>query len=218
MILFNYRVVFLIVLFSSLLFSVALHAAPYRPSQPVLLETELQSTESASTQHQTKHYRVELDAPTPNVQLLNFYTATSEGNLLCRFTFQDDGTTTWQKTDKGLPQPIRQALFLSPGFPLPVDILPVASQVEQTKNYEIQTTSGGRIFKNSYTVEISEVLLDSAMENGWIKKEVPLDTKFLLFSVTTTQQKIISKQLWPVGGEWWLYEETPFRKSWRIDS
>lgn len=214
---FNPKSISTITVLFFLLYSFPLQAEPYRPLQSLLIETELQSTGNGSAQDQTIKYRVDLDTTTPKAQLLNFYAADSREQILCRFTFHEDGSTTWQKTTNSLPQDIQQPILVNPGFPLPVDILPVATQSELEQVYEVQTSSGGRTFKNSYTVTITEVDFDVVLEKGWLRVMRTPDTEFRLFTVSNAQEKILAKQLWPVGGDWWLYEESPFRKSWRID-
>jgi hypothetical protein len=38
-----------------------------------------------------------------------------------------------------------------------------------------------------------------------------------MVTVTDEKGRLVVRQLWPAAGAWWLYEETPLRRSWLID-
>jgi hypothetical protein len=38
-----------------------------------------------------------------------------------------------------------------------------------------------------------------------------------MVTVTDEKGRLVVRQLWPAGGAWWIYEETPLRRSWLID-
>lgn len=216
MIPFIHRGIAILLLLFSLVVPESLRAEPYFPSQPLLILTQMQSIESGDAGDQTRQYTVASMPDASGVQFLNF-SSPSSNQLFCRISFHNDGSLSWQKTANSLPQALSQTIFLQPGFPLPVDILPVAKQPEAKKIYAIQTNSGGRAFKASYTVEKTEINIDTVRKNDWLKMNIPSDAALQLFTVTDAKQQVISIQLWPEQGEWWLYEETPFRKSWRIE-
>jgi hypothetical protein len=37
-----------------------------------------------------------------------------------------------------------------------------------------------------------------------------------MVAVSDEKGRPVVKQLWPAGGSWWLYEETPLRRSWLV--
>jgi hypothetical protein len=51
---------------------------------------------------------------------------------------------------------------------------------------------------------------------GWIKGEAPGTSDLIMVTVTDVKGQRVVRQLWPSDGSWWLYEETPVRRSWLI--
>jgi len=191
-------------------------AQPFVVQTPLLIETEILSTESNSLQSKKK-YQAIIESGPKQQTFLTFYQASANKLPLCRLTSLADGSLTWQKTMRSKPLKVSEIIFLQPGFPIPVDILPVTLQEQAEITYETHTKTGGRTFLKSYTVVIAAINTETAEDNGWLKHPVPQGNRLRLFTVTDGQGRFISKQLWPVHGSWWFYEETPFRRSWRLE-
>lgn len=107
------------------------------------------------------------------------------------------------------------ALLVSPGSPVPADILPVG-QKEREKIYEEQMHAGGRVFLKAYRVVVEEVSVNDARAGGWLRLSPADDTTLTQLSVYDDENVRVAFQLWPAAGDWWLYEETPYRRSWQV--
>ena len=102
------------------------------------------------------------------------------------------------------------------GYPVPCDMLPVY-QKEPEKEYVLYKKVAGATFAERYTVKIENVDAKTAQNNGWIKSDGNTDSlDFMTVSAYNSDKKPVVKQLWEKNSDWWLYEETPYRRSWRI--
>ena len=106
-------------------------------------------------------------------------------------------------------------ILLVPGFPAPCDVLPVGAQDSGTL-YEEKAEAGGRVFSQRYRVSSAAVNIGEAKTMGWIRAEDPGRAGLVMVSVSDEQGRPVVKQLWPADGSWWLYEETPVRRSWLV--
>ena len=107
-------------------------------------------------------------------------------------------------------------ILLVPGFPAPCDVLPVGAQDSGSGVYEEKSEAGGRVFSKSYRVSFAAVSVGEAKSMGWIRAEDPGKAGLIMVAVTDEKGRPVVKQLWPADGSWWLYEETPLRRSWLI--
>jgi hypothetical protein len=110
----------------------------------------------------------------------------------------------------------RTGLLLAPGFPAPCDVLPVGPGVDSGAAYEERSEAGGRVFSRTYRVFFHSFTVGEAKANGWIREEAPGIPGLMMITVTGEKGRPVVKQLWPAEGSWWLYEETPVRRSWLI--
>jgi hypothetical protein len=108
-------------------------------------------------------------------------------------------------------------VILSEGFPVPYDYL---SPYNATlKKLIIKRTSGGMVFSYEAKREVMEISSAQALHDGMIANEVMgiiRGKKLRVIAVTKTSrdEATMVKQLWAEGIPWWIYEETPYRKSW----
>jgi hypothetical protein len=125
------------------------------------------------------------------------------------------GQIEWQGIEKNRKKIMTEGLLIVPGFPAPCDILPVSGK-EPDKTYEDRIEAGGRIFLKKYRAFWKAVSLEEARANGWLKKDIPKPAALQMITVVDGQEHLVVKQLWDANGTWWLYEETPLRRSWRM--
>jgi hypothetical protein len=102
------------------------------------------------------------------------------------------------------------------GYPVPCDVLPVY-QTEPEKEYLLYKKVGGTTFAERYIVKKEDTDPGSSIKNGWIKNEDDADSMDLMtITVYDNDKNLVVMQLWKKNSAWWLYEETPYRRSWRI--
>ncbi len=117
------------------------------------------------------------------------------------------GKTGQKKSDTGL--------LLVPGFPAPCDVLPIGRQ-DSGRTYEERSEAGGRVFSRTYRISFAAFAVDEAKARGWIRAEDPGKAGLIMVALTDDRGRPVVMQLWPADGSWWLYEETPLRRSWLI--
>jgi hypothetical protein len=106
--------------------------------------------------------------------------------------------------------------FLSDGFPLPYDDLNIEDNSITEAVYKKQAGGVSFAFKlnrKMITVSASDAAKANMIDPGFqgIYEGAPLT-----FVTVTENTRLKVKQLWRPGERWWIYEETPFRKSWRL--
>lgn len=191
-------------------------ASPYFPQHPVKIETQLFS-EANNTTISTSVYHVAVSNDMhAEKELVFFKNRLADGKSLCRIKLNHDGTLSLKKTSKSKYVPILSDVYLLPGFPLPIDILPVESQKDSIAIHQVKTLSGQRTFLSTVTVSIEEVTVDDIDHKLWLKISLPSNTKLLIYTAKNSKNNILSTQVWPESGDWWIYEETPFRRSWLL--
>ncbi|MBI5557277.1 MAG: hypothetical protein HY885_06530 [Deltaproteobacteria bacterium] len=123
------------------------------------------------------------------------------------------GVTRKEQSGQTTDAPVH--LLLNSGSPVPADILPIM-QTEREKTYQVEEKAGGRNFLHTYRVVETEVSAPEAVKKGWLRKIPPADERLQSVTVYDDRNQLVALQVWPVGGEWWLYEETPYRRSWLV--
>lgn len=120
-----------------------------------------------------------------------------------------------------------EGLLLVPGYPAPCDILPqkllapdAPDAPDAPLSFTIQRTIGGERFADEICVSSRRISAAAAEEKGWLK--IPADdisaSLHLVKAVNCRSGELVCQQLWQPEGGWWLYEETPHRRSWRIET
>ncbi len=125
------------------------------------------------------------------------------------------GEIRWQGMGKNREKTSATGLLLVTGFPAPCDVLPVKENHEG-RVYQEKTGAGGSVFVRNYKVSSEACSAAEAEAKGWIKKEASDASNLMMFTVTDAEDRLVVRQLWPENGSWWLYEETPLRRSWHI--
>lgn len=192
-------------------------ASPYRPAAAVSIVSEYSAVGGAARPH-TQVWKVMPEAGPGGAMLLRFFPeAAADAGSTCEVALPAPGAAgeiRWQ----GIGKPGKKSstgLLLLPGFPAPCDILPVGRE-DSGIVYEERSEAGGRVFSRSYRVSHAAVGVDEARAMGWIRADGPGSPGLIMVAVTDDRGRPVVKQLWPAGGSWWLYEETPLRRSWLI--
>lgn len=114
-------------------------------------------------------------------------------------------------------------LLLVPGFPVPCDILPFqlmsGNHPSASKLYHVRRVVGTQVFADNLEVQASPVTWAAAQANGWINSSINTDqnTSLQVLKVINKQTgDQVALQLWAADDDWWIYEKTRFRQSWRL--
>ena len=191
-------------------------AVPYRPAAALSIQSEYSAVKSPARPH-TQVWKVVPETAPDGATLLRFFLeASTEAAPLCELRLPPPGAAgEIQWAGKTGQKKSGAGILLVPGFPAPCDVLPVGTQDSGTL-YEEKTEAGGRVFSQRYRVSSAAVDIGEAKTMGWIRAEDPGGAGLIMVSVRDEQGRPVVKQLWPADGSWWLYEETPVRRSWLV--
>jgi hypothetical protein len=84
--------------------------------------------------------------------------------------------------------------------------------------FPVKRRIGGQVFADELAIRLSPVSTEEAVSQGWLKhsaNDIPMDL-YAVEAVNLRKDQVLSMQLWQPGADWWLYEETPSRRSWRV--
>ena len=145
----------------------------------------------------------------------------SEGSdqELCRIIRASDPDAPMKAKYPGVarkPDADFKDLLIDPGFPAPCDVLPLDQKMD-VHTYRVERSAGGRSFVTQYSVSRKPVSLKKATQKGWIKPQAaPPPEPLTEWTVVDAQGNIVERQIWSPNEKIWLYEETPYRRSWRL--
>lgn len=202
-----------------LMFSSECHAFFYRPAAAVSILSEYSAFNDSAPPH-TQFWRVVPEsAPDDAVTLRFFSEAVAKADAVCELElppFGSVGEIRWKGIGKRGEKRSNTGLLLAPGFPAPCDVLPV-DEKDEGRVYKEKSEAGGSVFIKSYRVSSAPFSVAEAKAKGWVRGEKTHGIAGLIM-VTVTDEKgqLAVRQLWPADGSWWLYEETPVRRSWLI--
>ncbi|WP_373499495.1 hypothetical protein [Desulfococcus sp.] len=213
---------------------------PYQPDRQVMIDTEYTA---ASVSHAPGRKTWEIrTGKEKQLVTLAVYPAGAD-HPFCTVTIHEDGapgTITLTERQGNQERSSENGLFILPGYPAPVNVLPV-HQAETEKFYDEKRTAGGRVFVRRYRVFFEAVSRETALKNGWLtegsgpdgaKTAAPSASALpenkgpsnppepLLLRMVTVEddsKTAVVRQLWRDGDSWWIYEETPFKRSRRVE-
>lgn len=193
-------------------------ALPYLPEAAVSIVSEYSAINSSAPPH-TQVWKVVPEA-TPNGEaILRFFLeASAEAVTVCEVRISSPGAggeIRWEGMGKTGQKKTGTGLLLVPGFPAPCDVLPVGRQ-DGGGVYEERVEAGGRVFSRSYRVSFDTFNAGEARAMGWIRGDGRGAAGLIMVTVTDEKERPVVKQLWSADGSWWIYEETPLRRSWLI--
>jgi len=208
----------LLLVIGLLAFAGECRAFPYRPAAALSIQSEYSAFNDSAPPH-TQVWKVVPEAASDGAAILRFFLeASAEAVILCelRLPFPAGaGEIRWEGMGKSGQKKSGAGILLAPGFPAPCDILPVGMQ-DSDGVYEERVEAGGRMFLKSYRVSFDIVSVGEARAMGWIRVDDPGAAGLTMVTVIDEKGRPVVKQLWPDDGSWWLYEETPLRRSWLL--
>lgn len=103
-------------------------------------------------------------------------------------------------------------LLLYPGSPAPLDVVPsfAGSQARAVT----KRTAGGYTFSREYLLSRDIVSTDDDYVKERLDPESISEKELIKITVTdTVSNTVVLVRLWPKNKDWWIFEETPFRRS-----
>lgn len=192
---------------------------PYQPVAAVEIMTAVTAEDASGTI--PAYLRFKVGPAQTNVdhkQYVAFYDIES-GVSTGQLNFQPGGEISWEGKGAGTKGFQSENFLLMPGLSVPVDVFPL-SQLRLTSEpveYAFQRQARGRTFVDRILISIHPVASDQARKSKCIRVEKAVPDELMMIEAVDAQTgDLVAKQLWAPGSEWWLYEETPFRRSWRI--
>jgi hypothetical protein len=194
-------------------------AFPYRPAAALSIVSEYAAFKDSAPPH-TQVWKVVPQVGPDGASILRFFLeASAEAVTVCELRLPSPGAAgeiQWEGMGRsGQQKKSGGDILLLPGFPAPCDVLPVGRQ-DRGGAYEERVEAGGRVFSKSYRVSFDTVSVADARAMSWIRVEEPGKAGLIMIAVTDEKGRPVVKQLWSADGTWWLYEETPLRRSWLI--
>ena len=194
-------------------------AFPYRPAAALSILSEYAASNDSAPPH-TQVWKVVPEVGPDGASILRFFLeASAEAVPVCELRLPSPGAAgeiQWKGMGKSGQKKSGAGILLLPGFPAPCDVLPVG-RGDSGGVYEERIEAGGRVFSKSYRVSFAAFSVAEAKAMGWIRVEDPGTAGLIMVTVTDEKGRPVVKQLWPADGSWWLYEETPLRRSWLIN-
>jgi hypothetical protein len=201
-----------------LLLSGLASADPYRPLSEIRILTEY-VVANASQPPRNEIWAVTLQEGVDHGWELRFFLNEGEsGRAICTVTLlpHANGRNIKHRAP-GMEERAYEDIMILSNFPAPCDVLPVKSDAED-RIYTQRRSAGGARFIARYRAVRGDVALEEALDKGWIKEGIRIQTPLTMISILDDQERTVVKQLWPKGGDWWLYEENNVRRSWLISS
>jgi hypothetical protein len=208
----------LLVAMGLLLHVTGLGAFPYLSESRIRIVSEYSPSDGSVHVH-SQAWEVVQEVAIDGRYVLKFYSAASGSAVpLCELKIPSHGDVDeieWLWPEREQKKISANGLLIVQGFPAPCDILPI-DQNEPDKIYEDRIQAGGRIFLKRYRVFRRGVNLEEAKENGWLRKAIHEPADLQMITVVDERNHLVVKQLWPTNGSWWIYEESPYRRSWSV--
>jgi hypothetical protein len=207
----------LLVCAAGLFFSVPAPAFPDSTAETFVIVTDTQPDPKAPDLADTVFWTVVRERKGAHSHAVSFYPEDSS-EAICRILIS--GSQIEWTGDIFSSNILHQDdLFVAPGFPVPCDVLPaelIAGSVEQ-KHYDIRRSAGSRSFLEQVTVSFFDVTVPEALEKQWLRENSADHLNLrMVRAVHERTGELIVQQLWLEGGTWWVYEETPYRRSRRV--
>ena len=144
-----------------------------------------------------------------------FVTDASFGELpFVTLVYGSGGNVTLLGSDSRVLQRGRDHFLFRPGFPVSVDVLPVASAGTSRPCSDIRETQGLK-FRRSFTLTVQGISSLEAKKCGYLNGHSGLPNSLLSYKLVDASGNQVLLQIWEKGAALWLYEETDFRRTWR---
>lgn len=190
----------------------------YRPAEALSILSEYPALSATAPPH-TQVWKVVAETVADGAATVRFFPEAAAGApAVCTLrlpAYGSGGQIGWEGIGSGQARKSETGLLLAPGFPAPCDVLPLGG-ADQGRVYRETSDAGGRTFTRSYRVSVRTFTAGEARSLGWLRAEQPVGPELIMVTVTDEKETLVVRQLWPAEGDWWLYEETPRRRSWLI--
>jgi uncharacterized protein (UPF0248 family) len=136
---------------------------------------------------------------------------------MVRLMYRENGTVQrmWKRIrGNEVMETPAAAILLSNGYPVPYDTLGAIR--EGSGEIVIKRRAGGVRFSFKVTREVARISLAEARSQGMVDQAGVLDAHDLRIITIRKAGRLMVRQLWAAGDSFWLYEETPIRRSWRV--
>jgi len=189
----------------------------YRPIETVSILSEYAALSDSEPPH-TQVWKVVPEATPDGAARLRFFTeASAEQDPVCELELPPSGSPgeiSLKRIGQTGEKTSTTGLLLAPGFPAPCDVLPVG-ETDEGRVYQEKSEAGGSVFIRRYLVSSAAISVPEATAKGWIRGEAT-GSSLIMVTAADENGRLAVRQLWPADGSWWLYEETPLRRSWLI--
>mgnify|MGYP006293254243 FL=1 len=194
----------------------------YQPQTPVFIKTQILLASGNANPSEARIWRIVIEKKGQSGALISFFYEKSESSF-CWIKLSEAS----QILDLELPGAAGNILqknnfLFVPGYPAPCDIFPLQSSnwtaADGPVSYEVQRNIGGQRFVDKIRFQSRLVSVQEASTKGWIRKPaVNLTGVLHVFkAINCRSNQLICLQVWQSGADWWVYEETPYRRSWQI--
>ena len=191
---------------------------PYEPETSVEIKTESLADEIPGLQNMISKIIIQPIEKMENGRQVGFFVP-GTGELVGVLHFMISGDVFWKGAGETVSQFHADNLLIIPGVSVPLDVLPIRQIInaEEPVDFDFSREAGGRLFTDRIQIIVRPVGKLEAYSAGWIQSDGGISDALNMIEVTDPQtSELIVKQLWAPESSWWLYEETPFRRSWRI--
>jgi hypothetical protein len=141
-------------------------------------------------------------------------------DALGSLVFSPDDKVIWERHGSTARQFKAKNFLVVPGISVPVDVFPLKDVManSNSKEFEFEEKLSGRVFVDKIRVSAHLIQAEEAMNAGWVRiKNYSRSSFFLVEARDLATGGLVARQLWSPDSNWWLFEETPFRKSWRVE-
>jgi hypothetical protein len=196
-------------------------AEPYQPGETLRITT-VPSPVELTSKGDPLEWSVAPQKSGQGNTILTFIMTDSD-QVICRLTVSGSDAKrvahlTWDDSARP-PKIIQQGeLLIAPGSPVPCDMLPLGFLTGQyaSKTYEVKRIAGGQTFMDGFQVDGVETDIAEARSNGWLTGQNQPKRLVMITAVNARTGQLAVRQLWVPGDDWWVFEETPYRQSWRM--
>jgi hypothetical protein len=189
------------------------------PDEPVPIVTHLKN-DVANASASPIMWHLVVGQTDSGITRISFFTERFEKEI-CYLSIDPNGSIIGSSAILNQNVIQSEGIFLAPGFPAPCDILPIKQMTAGCPLSMVRDISkkiAGETFAYQIEIRCEPVSVDEAVREGWIRDADTISGPLKMVSVVNMQNRqLMVRQLWIDGDSWWLYEETAFRESWRMN-
>ena len=196
----------------------------YHPQTPVYIKSQALKLSGEPGEPSIRIWRVASESLSQDGGMSIFFSPKESQSPLCRVDLSAAGEVIDSEIPGAAGNVLKKPDFLFvPGYPAPCDFFPQAllhlETAEASASFKVTRKIGGERFVDEICIQTRPVSAQKARANGWLKASTPdvSGPLRLVKAVNCRSGRLISLQVWPTDADWWVYEETPYRRSWQID-